>query len=56
MTDNGEPVDPSLFATAVEVDGLRRTFDQFMKKARRVQSKSASNLDYIVQFLDTNNK
>jgi hypothetical protein len=39
------------YATAVEVDGLRRTFDSFMKKQDQHNDTMAVNLDKIMSYM-----
>ena len=54
MVNFTEPVDPSQFATATEVDGLRRTLDEFMKNQDDVNQSIKSSLDKILSQFTIN--
>ena len=54
MVNFTEPVDPSQFATATEVDGLRRTLDEFMKTQDDVNQSIKSSLDKILSQFTIN--
>lgn len=53
MVNFTEPVDPSQFATATEVDGIRRTLDEFMKTQDQVNQSIKDSLNKILQRFST---
>lgn len=55
MVDNSEAYGVQPYAIAVQVDGIRRTLDLLMKQQQERNIKMQTNIDYIVQFLNTTN-
>lgn len=52
MINGDEPEGPSPFASAMEVDGIRRTLDMFMKQQEASNKKFQAGIDQILSFIN----
>lgn len=52
MVNNDEPEVPSQFASAAEVDGIRRTLDVFMKQQEATNQKLHAGFDKIMSMMN----
>jgi len=49
MVNRTDPVESNQFATAAEVDGIRRTLDEFMKSQEETNNTVKASLDQLLK-------